>query len=195
MHTCVHACVCVLARAVFTVGSLTGQRHTCQYKVLSDMTAVDFPERPERFECVYNLLSVRYNSRIRVKTAVDEVTPVESAAHIYPAVAWCVQGGVASWGGSLAPGHPPTPPPANAPHSVCRPCVVAAMADGRYEREVWDLFGVFFTNHPVRRQSCLTHRVASRSLVLLRQRACRSCVVVMDARACDLSAGSAPHLD
>jgi hypothetical protein len=74
--------------------------------------------------------------------------------------------GVASWGGSLAPGHPPTPPPANAPHSVCRPCVVAAMADGRYEREVWDLFGVFFTNHPVRRQSCLTHRVVSRSLVL-----------------------------
>jgi hypothetical protein len=111
MHTCVHACVCVLARAVFTVGSLTGQRHTCQYKVLSDMTAVDFPERPERFECVYNLLSVRYNSRIRVKTAVDEVTPVESAAHIYPAVAWCVQGGSPAGVDPLPPAIRPLPLP------------------------------------------------------------------------------------
>ena len=52
------------------------------------MTAVDYPERPERFEVVYNLLSVRYNSRIRVKVLVDEVTPVESVAHVYPAAAW-----------------------------------------------------------------------------------------------------------
>jgi NADH:ubiquinone oxidoreductase subunit C len=56
--------------------------------VVSDVTAVDFPERPERFEVVYNLLSVRYNSRIRVKVLVDEVTPVESVAHVYPAAAW-----------------------------------------------------------------------------------------------------------
>ena len=54
------------------------------------MTAVDYPERPERFEVVYNLLSVRYNSRIRVKVLVDEVTPVESVAHVYPAAAWYV---------------------------------------------------------------------------------------------------------
>ena len=73
---------------------------------MSDVTAVDFPERPQRFEVVYNLLSIRYNSRIRVKCLVDEVTPVESVAHVYPAAAW-------------------------------------------YEREVWDMFGVFFTNHPV----------------------------------------------
>ena len=59
-----------------------------QYKVVSDVTAVDYPERPERFEVVYNLLSVRYNSRIRVKVLVDEVTPVESVAHVYPAAAW-----------------------------------------------------------------------------------------------------------
>ena len=59
-----------------------------QYKVVSDVTAVDYPERPERFEVVYNLLSVRYNSRIRVKVLVDEVTPVESIAHVYPAAAW-----------------------------------------------------------------------------------------------------------
>ena len=59
-----------------------------QYKCLSDMTAVDFPERPNRFEVVYNILSIRYNSRIRVKCLVDEVTPVESVACVYPAAAW-----------------------------------------------------------------------------------------------------------
>ena len=53
------------------------------------MTAVDFPERQQRFELVYNLLSTRFNSRIRVKSLVDEVTPMDSSAHIFPAAAWC----------------------------------------------------------------------------------------------------------
>ena len=61
----------------------------CQFKVLVDISGVDYPERAERFDVVYNLLSVRYNSRIRVKVLVDEVTPVESVAHVYPAAAWC----------------------------------------------------------------------------------------------------------
>ena len=82
---------------------------------MADLTAVDFPERPQRFEVVYNMLSVRYNSRIRVKCLVDEVTPVESVAHVYPAAAW-------------------------------------------YAREVWDMFGIFFTNHPVRRAPALPPR-------------------------------------
>lgn len=102
-------------------------RDVCwQYKVLSDMTAVDFPERPDRFELVYNLLSVRYNSRIRVKTTVDEVTPCESAAHVYPAAAWCVRrspscGAVSpAWSGSRARarGEPALTRPASTGMSV-----------------------------------------------------------------------------
>jgi len=38
-----------------------------QFKCLIDITAVDFPERPARFEVVYHLLSPRWNNRIRVK--------------------------------------------------------------------------------------------------------------------------------
>jgi hypothetical protein len=38
-----------------------------QFKCLLDITAVDFPERPARFEVVYHLLSPRHNNRIRVK--------------------------------------------------------------------------------------------------------------------------------
>jgi len=77
----------------------------CQYKVLVSMTAVDFPEQPLRFELSYDLLSLRFNSRIRVKTYVNEVTVVESAVPVFSSANWL-------------------------------------------EREVWDMFGICFVNHP-----------------------------------------------
>ncbi|XP_028650117.1 NADH dehydrogenase [ubiquinone] iron-sulfur protein 3, mitochondrial [Erpetoichthys calabaricus] len=80
--------------------------HTnAQFKNLTDLTAVDIPFRQNRFEIVYNLLSLRYNSRIRVKTYTDELTPVDSSVSVFQASNW-------------------------------------------YEREVWDMYGVFFANHP-----------------------------------------------
>ncbi|MFO0997142.1 MAG: NADH-quinone oxidoreductase subunit C [Alphaproteobacteria bacterium] len=77
----------------------------CQFKVLVDVTAVDWPERPERFEVVYNLLSVSRNRRARVKVSAAEETPVPSVTGVYSAAGWC-------------------------------------------ERETWDLFGIFFSDHP-----------------------------------------------
>ncbi|KAJ8333785.1 hypothetical protein SKAU_G00411040 [Synaphobranchus kaupii] len=80
--------------------------HTnAQFRNMTDLTAVDIPTRNNRFEIVYNLLSLRYNSRIRVKTYTDELTPVDSSVSIHQAANW-------------------------------------------YEREVWDMYGVFFANHP-----------------------------------------------
>lgn len=73
--------------------------------MVADITAVDYPTRDQRFEVVYNLLSVRHNSRIRVKTYCDEATPVPSITSLYDGANW-------------------------------------------YEREVYDLFGVFFVDHP-----------------------------------------------
>jgi NADH/F420H2 dehydrogenase subunit C len=72
---------------------------------LMDVTAVDYPDRENRFTVVYNLLSVDLNSRIRLKTEVDGLTSIESVTALYPCAAW-------------------------------------------WEREVWDMFGIFFTNHP-----------------------------------------------
>lgn len=69
-----------------------------------DISGADYPTRSQRFEVVYHLLSVKYNSRIRVKTYADEVTPVPSATAVYRAADW-------------------------------------------FEREIWDLFGVFFLGH------------------------------------------------
>lgn len=76
-----------------------------QYKLLIDITAVDYPSKEKRFEIVYNLLSIQYNSRIRIKLFVNDITPIESIVSIYNSANWL-------------------------------------------ERETWDMFGVFFINHP-----------------------------------------------
>ncbi len=60
----------------------------CQFKMLVDLTAVDYPERPERFEVVYNLLSLKHNRRVRLKLAVADGVPVPSVSEIFGAANW-----------------------------------------------------------------------------------------------------------
>lgn len=65
------------------------KNHTnTQFKMLIDITAVDYPSRSSRFEVVYQLLSIHYNARIRVKTNVDELTPIESVSSLFPSANW-----------------------------------------------------------------------------------------------------------
>jgi NADH/F420H2 dehydrogenase subunit C len=90
---------------VYALLNLLKKHTSTQYKVLVDVCAVDYPSKDRRFEVVYNLLSILYNSRIRVKTSVDEITPICSVSELYPSAGW-------------------------------------------YEREAWDLFCVYFSNHP-----------------------------------------------
>ena len=59
-----------------------------QYKVLVDMTAVDYPTRPNRFDVVYHLLSIKYNTRIRVKTVINELDSIESTTNLYSSAGW-----------------------------------------------------------------------------------------------------------
>jgi NADH-quinone oxidoreductase subunit C len=79
--------------------------HNCQFKQLVDLTAVDHPDQAERFEVVYNLLSLKLNQRVRVKLTTDENTPVASVSGVFSSAIWL-------------------------------------------EREAWDMFGIFFANHP-----------------------------------------------
>ncbi len=55
---------------------------------LMDLCGVDWPERPERFEVVYNLLSVRLNHRVRVIVMATAETPVPSCWQIWPVATW-----------------------------------------------------------------------------------------------------------
>lgn len=60
----------------------------CRFEMLVDLCGVDWPGRAERFEVVYNLLSLRQNFRIRVKIFTDEETPVPTVTDIFPAAGW-----------------------------------------------------------------------------------------------------------
>jgi NADH-quinone oxidoreductase subunit C len=53
-----------------------------------DICGVDWPERPERFDVVYNLLSVSLNHRVRVIVRTDEATPVPSVTGLWPNATW-----------------------------------------------------------------------------------------------------------
>ncbi|XP_062845743.1 NADH dehydrogenase [ubiquinone] iron-sulfur protein 3, mitochondrial [Trichomycterus rosablanca] len=97
--------VMIHPEAVIPVLTFLRDHTNAQFRNLTDLTTVDVPSRENRFELVYNLLSLRFNSRIRVKTYTDELTPVDSAVPVFQAANW-------------------------------------------YEREVWDMYGVFFANHP-----------------------------------------------
>jgi len=65
------------------------KNHTnTQFKLLMDLTAVDYQSRLERFEVVYLLLSIQHNARVRIKTCVDELTPLDSIVPLYPSASW-----------------------------------------------------------------------------------------------------------
>jgi NADH-quinone oxidoreductase subunit C len=77
----------------------------CAFNVLCDICGVDYPDRPLRFEVVYNLLSIPLDQRIRVKVDTDEEQPVPSAVGLFSSAGW-------------------------------------------WEREAWDLFGIYFADNP-----------------------------------------------
>ncbi len=77
----------------------------CLFKQCMDICGVDYPEREQRFDVVYNLLSLKHNQRLRVKAHADEDTPVPTVTGVYSSAGW-------------------------------------------FEREVWDMYGVAFADHP-----------------------------------------------
>ena len=59
-----------------------------EYQQLMEIAGVDYPDRAERFEVVYHLLSLTRNRRIRVKVSTDEATPVPSVTSVWPVAGW-----------------------------------------------------------------------------------------------------------
>ncbi|MGH7069199.1 MAG: NADH-quinone oxidoreductase subunit C [Acetobacteraceae bacterium] len=59
-----------------------------RFAQMMDLCGVDWPDRAERFDVVYNLLSVALNQRLRVIVTTDETQPVPSVAGIWPVATW-----------------------------------------------------------------------------------------------------------
>ena len=70
-----------------------------------DVCGVDYPERKERFDVVYHLLSMNHNTRVRIKTSTDADTPVASAFGLWPAADWFEREAFDMYG-ILFSGHP-----------------------------------------------------------------------------------------
>ena len=67
---------------------LTALRDRFQFQQLLDVCGADYPDRQERFEVVYHLLSLTKNARVRVKVTTDEVQPVPTVIEVYPSAGW-----------------------------------------------------------------------------------------------------------
>jgi len=77
----------------------------CRFSSLVDITAVDHPERAERFDIVYHFLSMYQNHRIRVKMAIEEDQMVPSLHAIHPSANW-FEREIFDMFGILFSGHP-----------------------------------------------------------------------------------------
>jgi NADH-quinone oxidoreductase subunit C len=77
----------------------------CRFGCLIDLCGVDYPEREERFDVVYHLLSPWLNHRIRVRTKAGEETPVPSIVPLFPAANWFEREAYDLYG-ILFDGHP-----------------------------------------------------------------------------------------
>ncbi len=58
------------------------------FKELVDICGVDYPDREQRFDVVYHLLSLHHNQRLRVRVVTDEQTPVPSVTGIFRSAGW-----------------------------------------------------------------------------------------------------------
>ncbi|MEP1207875.1 MAG: NADH-quinone oxidoreductase subunit C [Rhizobiaceae bacterium] len=76
-----------------------------QFHSFIDICGVDYPERAQRFEVVYHLLSPRQNMRVRVRVKTDADTPVPSIVEIFPGADWFEREAYDLYG-ILFTGHP-----------------------------------------------------------------------------------------
>jgi NADH-quinone oxidoreductase subunit C len=63
-------------------------RDEFEYQQLMEIAGVDYPQRAERFDVVYHLLSVTKNHRIRIRVTTDEDKPVPSVTGLFPVAGW-----------------------------------------------------------------------------------------------------------
>ncbi|WP_226621187.1 NADH-quinone oxidoreductase subunit C [Alloyangia pacifica] len=78
---------------------------TCRFSSLVDITAVDYPNRPKRFDVVYHFLSMYQNHRIRLRVSVREEEIVPSITALHPSANW-LEREVFDMFGILFSGHP-----------------------------------------------------------------------------------------
>lgn len=78
----------ITVRREAVAGVMVQLRDALGYQQLMEIAGVDYPDRAERFEVVYHLLSVTKNHRLRVRVSTDEATPVPTVVPVWPNAGW-----------------------------------------------------------------------------------------------------------
>jgi len=81
--------------------SILKRQWFCRYITIAEMTAIDYPQQPNRFRLIYVFLSYLYTNRLTVSSQTQEKGVIQSSTYLFPGSGW-------------------------------------------QEREIWDLFGIFF---------------------------------------------------
>ena len=70
----------------------------CEFRQITDIAGVDFPDRQKRFDVIYHFLSFKHNSRLRIKIIIGEDESIPSITSIFPAANWFERGAFDMYG-------------------------------------------------------------------------------------------------
>jgi len=105
LSICDEQCLIVTHKKLLVVLNCLKLHINFQYNLLSCISGIDLLNSAYRFGIIYDFLSITFNSRLRVKVFVNEITSIDSIVYVFTNANW-------------------------------------------WEREVWDLYGVYFNGHP-----------------------------------------------
>jgi NADH/F420H2 dehydrogenase subunit C len=82
------SCFLIQTNQLLEVITIFKNHFKYQFKVLTCISGVDYPENLYRFQIVYELLSIKYNTRVRIKVLSNELVPVNSVEKIFSGASW-----------------------------------------------------------------------------------------------------------
>ena len=80
--------ISILAEQILDVVDFIKNDEACEFRQITDIAGVDFPDRQKRFEVIYHFLSIKHNSRLRIKIIIGEDESIPSITSIFPAANW-----------------------------------------------------------------------------------------------------------
>ena len=80
--------ITISADKILDVVDFIKNDEACEFRQITDIAGVDFPDRPKRFEVIYHFLSFRHNNRLRIKITISEDEIIHSITSIFPAANW-----------------------------------------------------------------------------------------------------------
>ena len=80
--------ISISAEQILDVVDFIKNDEACEFRQITDIAGVDFPDRQKRFEVIYHFLSFKHNSRLRIKIIIGEDESIPSITTIFPAANW-----------------------------------------------------------------------------------------------------------